>query len=254
MLTQYSISAWSIAVASVLLTGISKSGFGGALGGIAVPLLSLFLPPTLAAAAILPALCIMDACGLRAYWNRWDWDVLKSILPGGLIGIAIGSVLFGSLSTNTLKAIVGGIALLCALDRLFHWRAKATQIRTLSGPQSGIAWSIAAGVAGTLAHAGGPLILIYLLQRQLSKECFVATSVIYFAAMNLAKIVPYVALHLFTSETLQLALVLTVLAPLSVWLGYVAQKILPEAPFFKISAVLLGMTGIKLIADISFHA
>ena len=37
-----------IAVA-VLLTGISKSGFAGAIGGITVPLMSLVISPALAA-------------------------------------------------------------------------------------------------------------------------------------------------------------------------------------------------------------
>ena len=39
-----------LGIPAVLLTGISKGGFGGALGGIAVPLLALTMPPTQAAA------------------------------------------------------------------------------------------------------------------------------------------------------------------------------------------------------------
>ncbi|MBK9616657.1 MAG: sulfite exporter TauE/SafE family protein [Uliginosibacterium sp.] len=251
MLLHYSVGAWSVAIAAVLLTGISKSGFGGALGGVAVPLLSLFMPPPLAAAAILPSLCIMDACGLRAYWGKWSWQELRIILPGGLVGIVIGSLVFRSLSTQALILIVGGIALICALDHLFGLR-KRWVADTDPGPVAGFAWSAAAGLVGALAHAGGPLLLIYLLRRRLSKESFVATSVVYFAAMNIAKIGPYFALDLFTAQVLQLSALLAVLAPIGVWLGYTAQRLLPEVPFFRAATLLLGLTGIKLMVDAFF--
>jgi len=248
MLVHFSVSAWLIAILAVLLTGISKSGFGGALGGIAVPLLSLFIAPPLAAAAMLPALCVMDACGLRAYWRQWSCKELKIILPGGVIGIALGSIVFGTLSTVALQSIVGGIAILCAVDRLFGLRDRLKS-EHIPGALSGLGWSAAAGLAGALAHAGGPLILIYLLGRRLPKESFVATSVVYFAAMNIAKIVPYLAFGLFTKPVLQLAIALSVLAPLGVWLGYTAQKRLPEKPFFKAAAIFLLITGLKLLWD-----
>lgn len=248
MLLHYSAGAWIAAIAAVLLTGISKSGFGGALGGVAVPLLSLFMPPPLAAAAILPSLCIMDACGLRAYWGKWSWQELRIVLPGGLCGIAAGSLVFSWLSTEALILIVGGIALACALDCLFGLRRRWIA-DTDPGPLAGFAWSAAAGLVGALAHAGGPLLLIYLLRRHLSKESFVATSVVYFAAMNIAKIGPYFALNLFTDQVLQLAALLAVLAPIGVWVGYTAQRLLPEVPFFRAATLLLGITGIKLMAD-----
>jgi len=248
MLIQFSIQAWFVALLAVWLTGISKSGFGGALGGIAVPLLSFFLSPPQAAAVMLPALCVMDACGLRAYWKQWSWQELRIILPGGLVGIALGSLAFKGLSTTTLLVIIGVIALLCAVDRLFNLRERFRP-EYLPGPISGFLWSAAAGLVGAIAHAGGPLILFYLLARRLHKQEFVATSVVYFAIMNLAKIISYSAMDLFTKPVLQLAIALMVTAPLGVWLGYTAQRHLPERAFYHTAAILLGMTGLKLIWD-----
>ncbi|HEY6611966.1 MAG TPA: TSUP family transporter, partial [Pseudomonas sp.] len=79
---------------AVLLTGLSKGGFGGALGGIAVPLLALGMAPTQAAAVMLPILCVADLVGLRAYYGKWDVANLKIMLPGALIGVLIGSLTF----------------------------------------------------------------------------------------------------------------------------------------------------------------
>lgn len=48
------------ALPAIFLTGLSKGGFGGALGGIAVPLLALAISPKQAAAVMLPILCLAD--------------------------------------------------------------------------------------------------------------------------------------------------------------------------------------------------
>ena len=78
-----------LAVIAILIVGISKGGFGGGLGMVAVPLMSLVISPFDAAAILLPMLCIMDVAGLRAYWRRWDPQNLWIILPGGILGVLV---------------------------------------------------------------------------------------------------------------------------------------------------------------------
>ena len=56
-----------LAVPALLIAGISKGGLGGGLVVMAVPLLSLAVPPVTAAAVLLPLLCCMDLLSLRAY-------------------------------------------------------------------------------------------------------------------------------------------------------------------------------------------
>ena len=51
---------YAAAIPAVLLFGISKGGFGGGLGVIAVPLMALVISPIQAAAILLPILCVMD--------------------------------------------------------------------------------------------------------------------------------------------------------------------------------------------------
>ena len=58
---------YALAIPAILVTGISKSGFGGAMGGLAVPLLSLVIAPDEAAGIMLPILCVMDVVGLRRF-------------------------------------------------------------------------------------------------------------------------------------------------------------------------------------------
>ncbi len=83
------------ALPAIFLTGLSKGGFGGALGGITVPLLALAISPKQAAAVMLPILCLADVVGLKAYVGHWDKANLKVMMPGALIGLMMGAIAVG---------------------------------------------------------------------------------------------------------------------------------------------------------------
>ena len=100
---------YALAVPAILITGISKSGFGGAMGGLAVPLMSLAIPPADAVGIMLPILCTMDIVGLRRFAGSFDWPNLRIILPGALVGIALGTLCFGLLNKGWLLLLVGTI-------------------------------------------------------------------------------------------------------------------------------------------------
>ena len=63
----------AIAIPAVLITGISKSGFSGGMGVLAVPLMAIMISPVMAAAIMLPILCLMDLCNI--------WRVPKNMGP-----------------------------------------------------------------------------------------------------------------------------------------------------------------------------
>ena len=71
-----------------------------------------------------------------------------------------------------------------------------------------------------------------MLSRRLPKETFVATSVYFFTAINLAKLPFYLAIDLFTRDTLVMSAMLLPLVPVGVWLGLRLLRHIPERPFF----------------------
>jgi uncharacterized membrane protein YfcA len=109
---------WLVAGLAVLLTGMSKAGMGGAFGGLAVPLMALWIAPRDAAAVMLPILVLMDLLSLRVYWGGWDRAELARLLPGAAIGIGVASLVFGTLSESAVKAILGLISVGFALSRV----------------------------------------------------------------------------------------------------------------------------------------
>ena len=85
----HTFAFYGVAAFSVLLTGLSKSGFGGGLGVMAVPMMSLFVTPQFAAAVMMPILLAMDVLIVWRYRrtmlsssvvNRTSWKFWSEIL------------------------------------------------------------------------------------------------------------------------------------------------------------------------------
>ena len=101
-----------LAVVAVLINAIGKSGFGGGIGVLSVPLLSLVIPTAQAAAIMLPLLCVMDLLGFWHYKDKWDFRNVAVLLPAALIGILMGVCFFRYLQEGQIRITIGLIAVL----------------------------------------------------------------------------------------------------------------------------------------------
>ena len=95
------------AIFAVVLTGVSKAGFVSATGGLAVPLMALMIAPPQAAAIMLPILLTMDAIGLVVFRGQFDRANLRIILPGAVVGIALGTITFSLIDARWIRGIIG---------------------------------------------------------------------------------------------------------------------------------------------------
>lgn len=238
-----------VAVIAILLTGISKGGFGSGIGGMAVPLLSLYISPLQAAGIMLPILCVMDLVGLWAYRGRWSCEHMRIIVPGAAVGIAAGTLAFGHLSTNAVRLLIGLIAIGFTLNYWFGLSARIARLAQTPGKVQGWWWSGLSGFTSTLAHAGGPPLAIYLLRQGLDKTLFVGTTVVFFTLVNYAKLIPYAWLGQLDLANMSASLVLLPLAPLGMALGIWLHNRLSDRWFYRISYAALFATGCKLVHD-----
>lgn len=241
------IAFYLVAVPAVLVVGIGKGGFAGGLGIVAVPLMALTTSPQQAASIMLPILCVMDLTGVRMWLNRWDRHLMKVMLPGAIVGIFIGSLMFEFISDTALKMMIGVLALAFTLNHWFKGRIKTP--RTLPDRAVGTFWSAVSGFTSFLAHAGGPPIMIYLLPKNLDKAVMVGTVTIFFAIVNYAKLIPYALLGQLDAENMLTSLVLAPVAVIGVKLGIrLHDRIDPQA-FYRLMYVFLFLTGLKLTWD-----
>ncbi len=237
---------YPLAVVAMLIIGVSKSGFGGGLGVLAVPILSLVIPPPQAAAILLPLLIVMDWFTIWHYRKTWDKRNIAILLPAAVAGILLGSLFFRYLSEAHIRILVGVIAILFVLN--YFIKRRSVKAHKADVPR-GLLWGAVAGFTSFGVHAGGPPINIYLLPQQLDKSIFVGTTVIFFTVVNLLKLIPYTILGQFNTGNLLTSLVLAPLAPLGVWLGVKLHHRVNEKLFYGLCYFFLFITGIKLLVD-----
>lgn len=237
---------YAVAVPAVLLMGLSKSGFLMGFGSLATPLLALALPVPQAAAVMMPLLLAMDVTGIRQLWAHRDRDLLRLMVPAGLVGTAIGALLFGVLSTRAVATVVGALTLLFLAQRLLFPPRKDAP----PPPRPvGFVLGIAGGFTSFVAHAGSPPIAAYVLPLRLSPLRLTASMAVLFGALNLSKWLPYAALGLFDQRNLLTSVVLLPLAPLGVWLGIWATRRIASDWFYRIAYFGMFLTGCKLLWD-----
>jgi len=237
---------YAVAIPAVLLMGLAKSGFLMGFGSLATPLMALAMPVPQAAAIMLPLLLVMDATGLQRLWHERDRALLRLLIPAGLVGTALGTALFGFVSSKTVAGVVGAITLLFLAQRLvFPPRRDAPP----PGKLRGFLLVIVGGFTSFVAHAGGPPIAAYVLPLKLEPIRLTATLAVLMATINLAKWIPYAALGLFDARGLGTSLALAPLAPLGVWAGVWATRRIPATWFYRLAYFGMAAAGAKLLYD-----
>lgn len=237
---------YAVAIPAVLLLGVSKSGFGAGFGSLAVPMMALAISVPQAAAILMPVLLVMDLLGMAAFRKDFDKALLKFLLPFGVLGIAIGALLFRVLSAHTVAGIVGAFTLLFLAQRLVF------PPRPDSAPPPrwlGALLTTTSGFTSFIAHAGGPPITAYVIPLRLSPVRFTATMAFFFFVVNLSKWIPYGVLGLLDWRNMATSLVLLPLAPIGVWAGVRMARRISQTLFYCFLYLGMFLTGVKLLWD-----
>nr|WP_184007875.1 sulfite exporter TauE/SafE family protein [Rubricella aquisinus] len=243
------LTFFAMAIPAVIFAGISKGGFGSGAAFAAAPFLALVFDPATAVAFMLPLLMLMDVSALKPYWRKWSWPDARALMIGGIPGVGLGVVFFNVTDADAVRLLIGLIALGFVAFQLAQgqgWIRVAE--RPFSNLRAGV-WGMVAGFTSFVSHAGGPPAAVHLLGQRLSKEQYQATTVIVFWWINLVKFVPYAALGLFTSATVMANLVMIPFALFGVWAGIALHHRISAVWFFRVTYVLLTLTGTKLVFD-----
>ena len=167
------------------MIGLAKGGFGG-LGALLTPILALVLPVASAVGMLLPMLLVGDVFAVSMYWKEWDFDLVKRMLPAGIVGALAGTFLLSSVSTNGLRIILGVFVLASVAYKFASDRIQA--LRYEPKPWHAPTAGFLSGVASGMFNSGGPPFNSYLLLQKLQARPFIATTAIYFALLNLIKV------------------------------------------------------------------
>ena len=215
-------------------------------GSLAVHKMALDISVPQAAAVLMPVLLLMDLLGMAAFRKDFDKELLKFLVPCGLIGTAIGALLFKVLDAHVVAGMVGAFTLLFLAQRLLF----PPRPDSRAPPKwLGALLTITSGFTSFVAHAGGPPINAYVIPLRLSPVKFTATMAFLFFVINLSKWIPYAWLGLLDVRNMSTSLVLLPLAPIGVWIGVrVARRISPVL-FYRLLYGGMFLTGCKLLWD-----
>jgi hypothetical protein len=249
---------WTFVAASVIIQGISKSGFAGGAGILALPLMMLVMRVDLVPATLLPLLILLDMNAIYHHWHNKVWPVILRIYLPSIGGILAGAAVWWYIGNEgveawerPLKAFVGIIAMLFGAyifvkEVAMHWVE-----RYKPGLEAAIPAGIAAGFTSTIAHAAGPIVSLYIYTQGLGKTLFVGSVAWAFTIINLTKLPFYVGVGLINPDVLLFDLCLVPFIPIGSWLGKWMHHRVSETWFNRVIFVLVVLAGIQLIFDVN---
>ncbi len=239
-----------LAIPAVTLLGLGKGGFAG-VGMVSTPLVALAVPPLQGAAILLPILICQDIISVWTYRRTWSAWNLKVLMPGSVLGVGAAGLFAGYVSNAAIELTVGVIGLAFVLySWLMPWlRPNLAGAGKPTRPPAplGVIYGALSGFMSTLIQVGAPPYQIHILPQRLDKLSLVGTTVIFFAFMNLMKIVPYFALGQFSPRNLATSIALLPLAIAANFLGIWLVRKTPTELFYRITYVLMFAISFTLI-------
>lgn len=239
-----------IGLPTIFMMAASKVAFGGGLAIMGVPLLALVVDPVSAAIIIAPLVSGMDVFTFRAFPPAtWSWPDLRWLLPGLVIGILLGAMMF-TLVDARLVGLVIAVVTLAFAARWFMGGAKATGTHAVRPPMA-VGCAIVGGFTTFVAHAGGPPIAMYLIGRGLDKRTYVGTTAAVFTFGNVIKLFPYFGIVLAAGrgDLMLAALALAPAIPFGAAFGRFVHDALDEKRLYFWTYVFLVVAGAKMLFD-----
>lgn len=241
---------YAVMTLSITILGLSKGGFAG-IGMVSTPMVALVTDPITAVGLILPIMLVQDAVAVYLYRAEFDPSILRRMIPGGVLGVAIAYAAASHVPEWGVQILLGVLSIVFSVwQGIVHLRgvpgvAPAPRHDRLLALTAGTG----GGFASAIAHAGSPPFQIYVMPKRLRKEVYVGTSVMFFAALNLMKLPSYAALGLFSTQTLWTSALFIPLAVLASWAGaWLVRFVNPRSFDGIIIAILFGI-GVLLIGQ-----
>lgn len=234
-------------VIAAFLVGLSKGGLP-AVAMLSVPLLSLHMSPLVAAVLLLPIYILSDTVSVWLYRREYSADNVRILIPAGLLGVLVGWATAAYVSDRMVALIIGVMGISFCL---YTWTGGSrNQVAKPVNKVKGMFWGTVSGFTSFVSHAGAPPFQVYMLPQKLPKMVFAGTTTIVFAAVNLAKVIPYSTLHPYSITTLKVSAILLPVAAVGTIIGKKLTEKLSEKWFFLAVQIALFMISIKLVVSV----
>lgn len=213
-------------------------GFAGAL--VAVPFITLFLPPKVAVPAFSLVTLVMNIAVIYEARRHLCWSRITVLTLAGAVGTLVGALSLAHLPAGLIRIIVSAVTL--GFGLLFLMR---TPIRLSGGKFIEAALGLLSGWLGGCIAQSGPPVVFLALARGWKKDAFRANLTAYFFVLNAIAVLAYWQLNLFSTAGLKLSAVAVVPALLVLALGLRIKNRVNEATFRVIVLTIIILVGLS---------
>jgi len=225
----------------------STLGFGEAL--VAVPLLALRLPVTVAAPLAVLVSVLVAAVIVAQDWRKIEMRSATWLILASLLGIPLGLLLLARTNEHVVKIILGSVIAAFAAWSLLPGKGG----KRLHLHRDHLGWLLGAGFcAGVLGGAygmNGPPLAIYGSLRRWSPQHFRATLQGYFLPASLAGLIGYFAMGLWTPPVTRYFLLSLPGVVIAILIGRALNHRLRGDGFLRFVHVSLIIVGVVLIVQ-----
>lgn len=233
------VTSYVIAVIFVATLIRSTLGFGEAL--VAVPLLAMRIPITVAAPLAVLISVVVAGVVVVQDWRHVELRSASGLILSSLPGIPLGLLLLARGNEHAVKSILGLVIVAFSIYSLTN--------RTIHSREDHWGWLLGCGfLSGILGGAygmNGPPLAVYGALRKWSPQHFRATLQGYFLPASLAGLIGYIFLGLLAAPVIRYFLLSLPAVAIAILLGRAINARLKGRGFF--GAVYIGLIVIGAI-------
>lgn len=232
------VIATGIIALAYLVRGIA--GFGSGL--IAIPLLALLMPLSVAVPLIVFLDYVASASHGIKHREAIQWREIVSLLPFAIVGVLTALFIYNSVDMEVLKVWLGCFVLLFAIYSLFSFTGNTLISSLWAVPAGGLG-----GMIGTLFGTGGPFYVLYLKFRNVEKTQFRATFATIFLLDGAGRLAGYIFSGFFSLDLVLMIAVAIPLMMIGMFIGGQIHTNMSQQTFQRAISVLLVFSGVALL-------
>lgn len=231
---------------AALVVGAAKGGLASA-GALAVPFLSIWMDPLVAAGLLLPVYIVSDVVGVWLYRHEFSKKNVLLLSVTGIVGVGLATLLVPYVTVAAAQLATGSIGLFYCAQSLRKRLLKKVDAVPFN-VRRGVFWGVLTGITSFISHIGAPPFQSFVLPQRLPKMVYAGTNTIVFSIINLAKLPTYASVGMLAGFDWTLVIWMAAVASVGAVLGRRLAQVLPTEVYRVIIEALLFVLSVYLVA------
>ncbi len=204
------------------------------------------MDPLVAAGLLLPIYIVSDVAGVWLYRREYSAKNVMLLVPAGLAGVIIASLLAPYVS-SAIAALATGLIGIVYCAQALRKKLRGYDSAKPFDPVRGAIWGTIAGITSFISHTGSPPFQSFVLPQKLPKMQYAGTNTLVFAAINLFKLPAYMSVGLMSDFHWPSLLAMAAVATAGAVLGRRLSQWLPEGVYYLAIQILLFTVSVYLV-------